>query len=104
MIRGVDRKVRNAVKAAAKAEGVSLGSWVRRAIERSLETPVNGALPLARLNRRIRLCEARMEMLEKLQRGLQRTVLAAAIRTPRTRNGNAKHGTSKSWPRAKKSN
>ena len=86
MIRGVDRKVRKAVKAAAKAEGVSLGVWVRRALERSLQTPVNGALPLSQLSRRIRLCEARMEMLEKLHRGLQNKILATAIRAPRTRN------------------
>jgi hypothetical protein len=99
MIRGVDRKVRKVVKAAAKAEGISLGVWVRRALERSLQKPASAALPLTQLSRRVRLCEARLEMLEKQQRGPLRKVLAATVRAPTTRNGNGK-----SWPRAKKSN
>jgi len=99
MIRGVDRKMREAVKAAAKAEGASLGAWVRRALEQSLAKPADRALPLSQLSRRIRLCEARVEMLEKLHRGLQHKVFTAAIRASKGRNGNGK-----SWPRAKKSN
>ena len=37
MIRGAGKSLRKAIKEAANAEGISIGSWVRRALERALE-------------------------------------------------------------------
>jgi hypothetical protein len=77
MIRGVDRRVRKAIKDAAKAEGTSVGTWVLRALQRSLETAEGAPATVEGLKERMRLVEARMEVLEKSHRRLHQKVQAA---------------------------
>lgn len=64
MIRGVDKTLRKAIKETAKAEGVSIGSWVRRALERSLEE--DAATPRGRdVGARLAALESRITALER---------------------------------------
>lgn len=80
MIRGVDPATRKVVKAAAKAEGVSVGRWVRRALAAALNTAADGPSTADRLSERIRLLEARLDVLEKSHRTLHHRVLATDYR------------------------
>lgn len=77
MIRGVDRRVRKAIKDAAKAEGTNVGTWVLRALQRSLETAEGAPATVEGLKERMRLVEARMEVLEKSHRRLHQKVQTA---------------------------
>jgi hypothetical protein len=84
MIRGVDAATRKVVKAAAKAEGVSLGRWVGRALATALGTAGARASSVDGLNERIRLLEARLEVLENSHRTLHHRILANDYRlTPK---------------------
>jgi hypothetical protein len=76
MIRGVDREIRKAVKNAARTEGVSVGVWVRRALERGLE--VAAKRPAGDLNEHVHILEARLSVLEQSHRNLHHKVHAAA--------------------------
>jgi hypothetical protein len=76
MIRGVDREIRKAVKNAAKTEGVSVGVWVRRAIERGLE--VAAKRPAGDLSEHVHLLEARLNVLERSHRNLHQKFSTAA--------------------------
>ena len=76
MIRGVDRETRKAIKDAARAEGISVGTWVRRGLLRTLETTANGPGPLLDLSERMGVLEARLGVLEKSHRVLHRRVHA----------------------------
>ena len=80
MIRGVDPAIRKAVKAAAKAEGVSLGRWVRRAFRVALDSAAGAPVTLDRLSKRVRVVEARLDVLEKSHRTLHH--LALTYRPP----------------------
>jgi hypothetical protein len=68
MIRGVDPATRKVVKAAAKAEGVSVGRWVRRALAAALNASAGGPSTVDALSERLRLLEARLDVLEKSHR------------------------------------
>src|ERR1700730_19153293 len=70
MIRGVDSATRKVVKAAAKAEGVSVGRWVRRALAAALNSAADGPSTIDSLSERMRLLEARLDVLEKSHRTL----------------------------------
>jgi hypothetical protein len=70
MIRGVDRKVRRAVKDAAKAEGVGVGVWVRRALVRALDSSKDGPATVTGLSEHMRILGARLSVLEKSHRDL----------------------------------
>ena len=70
MIRGVDHEVRKAVKNAAKAEGMSVGTWVRRSLMRSLDVASKGPATVTDLAERMRLLEARLSVLERSHRAL----------------------------------
>jgi hypothetical protein len=80
MIRGVDATTRKAVKAAAKAEGMSVGRWVRRALAIALEAAAEGRAKTDDLSDRTRLLEARLDVLEKSHRTLHHRVLATDYR------------------------
>jgi hypothetical protein len=49
MIRGVDREIRKAIKDAAKTEGVSVGTWVRRSLVRALDPAADGPITVNRI-------------------------------------------------------
>jgi hypothetical protein len=85
MIRGVDAATRKVVKAAAKAEGVSVGRWVRRALAAALNTAADGPSTVDNLSERLRLLEARLDVLEKSHRTLHHRVLATDYRHTPTR-------------------
>ena len=68
MIRGVGKGLRKAIKEAARSEGVSIGIWVRRALEHALESARKRPTSMFDVNERLRLVEARLELLEKAQR------------------------------------
>ena len=72
MIRGVDREIRKAIKDAAKAEGVSVGAWVRRCLVRSLGATADGPATVMDLSERVRVLGARLSVLEKSHRALHR--------------------------------
>jgi hypothetical protein len=74
MIRGVDRKIRKAVKDAAKAEGMSVGTWVRRALLQALDASAEGPPSVIDLNARMRILGARLSVLEKSQQDLHAKV------------------------------
>ena len=76
MIRGVDREIRKAVKNAARTEGVSVGVWVRRAIERGLD--VAAKRPTGDLSEHVHVLEARLSVLERSHRNLHQKVTAGA--------------------------
>jgi hypothetical protein len=74
MIRGVDREIRKAVKDAAKAEGVSVGTWVRRSLVRALAVAAKGPAAAADLSELVRVLEARLSVLETSHRALNQKV------------------------------
>src|SRR5262245_14782870 len=74
MIRGVDREIRKAIKDAARAEGISVGTWVRRSLLRGLDATANGPATLIELSERVRILAARLSVLEKSHRALHQTV------------------------------
>ena len=76
MIRGVDREIRKAIKDAAKAEGISVGIWVRRGLLRTLEATAKGPATLLDLSERMGVLEARLSVLEKSHRALHQSVQA----------------------------
>jgi hypothetical protein len=96
MIRGVDREIRKAIKDAARAEGISVGTWVRRGLLRTLDATANGPATLLDLSERVGVLEARLSVLEKSHRALHQRVQA----TDRpTTNG----ASEQRWRRTKKS-
>jgi hypothetical protein len=74
MIRGVGRDLRQAVKNAAKEEGVSVGTWVRRSIVSALGAMADGPATLTELSEHMRVLEARLSVLEKSHRVLHQMV------------------------------
>jgi hypothetical protein len=74
MIRGVDREIRNAVKDAAKVEGVSVGTWVRRSLVQALDATAGGPTTLRDLSEHMRILGARLSVLENSHRALHRKV------------------------------
>jgi hypothetical protein len=98
MIRGVDRETRKAIKDAARAEGISVGIWVRRGLLRTLEATANGPATLLDVSERMGILEARLSVLEKSHRVLHRRVHAADRPTT-----NGASGQRARWPRTKKS-
>jgi hypothetical protein len=72
MIRGVDREIRKAIKDAAKAEGISVGTWVRRSLVRALDASADGPATVMDLSERVRALAARLSVLEKSHRALHR--------------------------------
>jgi hypothetical protein len=98
MIRGVDREIRKAVKNAAKAEGVSVGAWVRRALLSSLDIASKGPATVADLAEQARLLEARLSVLERSHRSLHQKLQTGA--RPAARIANQKQV---SWKKTRKS-
>jgi hypothetical protein len=98
MIRGVDREIRKAVKNAAKAEGVSVGTWVRRSLTRSLDVASKGPATITDLAERTRLLEARLGVLEGSHRTLHQKIQASV--RPAARAANQKRV---SWKKTRKS-
>jgi hypothetical protein len=74
MIRGVDREIRKAIKDAAKAEGVSVGTWVRRSLVRALDATADGPATVMDLSEHVRVLGARLSVLEKSYRALHQEV------------------------------
>jgi hypothetical protein len=72
MIRGVDREIRRSIKEAAKAEGVSVGIWVRRSLVRALGANAASATNVTELNAHLEALGARVQALERSHRALQR--------------------------------
>jgi hypothetical protein len=70
MIRGVDREIREAIKDAAKTEGVSVGTWVRRSLVRALEPTADGPTTVIELSKHMQILNARLSVLEKSYRAL----------------------------------
>ncbi len=64
MIRGVDKGLRKAIKDAASAEGVSIGNWVRRALQQALANAPDGPVTMADFNERIQNLDRRLALLE----------------------------------------
>jgi hypothetical protein len=77
MIRGIGREIRKAVKDAAKTEGVSVGTWVRRSIVQGLDAAANGSTTFVELSKDVRMIAARLTVLEKSHRELHQKVHAA---------------------------
>jgi hypothetical protein len=98
MIRGVDREIRKAIKDAARAEGISVGIWVRRGLLRTLEASANGPATLLDLSERMGVLEARLSVLEKSHRVLHQSVHATDRPTT-----NAASEQRTRWRRTKKS-
>jgi hypothetical protein len=98
MIRGVDPATRKVVKARAKAEGMSLGRWVRRALQAALDAGAEDPSIADNLGKRLRLLETRLDVLEQSHRTLHHRVLAGDMRltAPAYKNRNR-------WTRTKKS-
>jgi hypothetical protein len=98
MIRGIDPAVREVIKSAAKAEGISVGRWVRRALQHALESAANDQKTLDDVGERMRALEARLDALEKSHRNLDLTVRTAndSIEYPQSKD-------SKAWLRPKRS-
>jgi hypothetical protein len=84
MIRGIDPSVRDVIKSAAKAEGISIGKWVRRALQRALETAAQDQTDQTRhgpagadaFGARMRALEARVDALEQAHRNPDHSVPA----------------------------
>jgi len=74
MIRGVDREIRKAIKDAAKAEGISVGTWVRRCLLRALEATADGPATVIDLSEKVRILGARLSVLESSHRALHQRV------------------------------
>jgi len=85
MIRGVDPATRAVVKAAAKAEGMSVGRWVRRALATALNAAAGAPSTADAAGERLRLLEARLDVLEKSHRTLHHRVLSSDYRLTPTR-------------------
>jgi hypothetical protein len=85
MIRGVDPATRRAVKAAAEAEGMSVGRWVRRALSAALDAAAASPSTADTMDARLRLIEARLDVVEKSHRTLHHRVLASDYRLTPTR-------------------
>jgi hypothetical protein len=96
MIRGVDREIRKAIKDAAKAEGVSVGTWVRRSLVRALDAGADGPVTVMDLNEHVRVLAARLGVLEKSHRALHRKLHV-------TDRLAANSGSGTRWRRTKKS-
>jgi outer membrane murein-binding lipoprotein Lpp len=77
MIRGVDREIRKAVKDAARAEGISVGTWARRSLVRGLDASADGPATVMEPSKQVRLLGARLSLLKKSHRALHRDVHAA---------------------------
>jgi len=77
MIRGVDREIRKAIKDAARAEGISVGTWVRRSLLRALAATADGPATLIDLSEKVRILGARLSVLEKSHRALHQSVHTA---------------------------
>src|SRR5262245_34695248 len=70
MIRGVDREIRKAVKDAARTEGVSVGTWVRRCLVRAIKAAADAPTTMSDLSKHVRILDARLGVLEKSHRDL----------------------------------
>jgi len=77
MIRGVDRETRKSIKDAARAEGISVGTWVRRCLLRALKAPADDPATLMDLREQLRKLEARLDVLERSNRALQQKIHVA---------------------------
>jgi hypothetical protein len=88
MIRGVDREIRNAIKDAAKAEGVSVGTWVRRSLVRGLDASADAPATVMDLSEHMRILGARLAVLEKSHRALHQKVHVANGRAAKSTNEN----------------
>ena len=98
MIRGVDREIRKAIKDAAKAEGSSVGTWVRRALLRALDATADGPATVMDVSERLRILSARLSVVEKSHRDLHRKVHATSGLVARS-----ERETRKRWPPTRKS-
>jgi hypothetical protein len=98
MIRGVDREIRKAVKNAANAEGIGLGTWVRRSLVRSLDVASKGPATVTDLAERMRQLEARLSVLERSHRALHQKVDVGVRPAAKVRNQKQA-----SWKRTRKS-
>ena len=87
MIRGVDREIRKAVKDAARAEGISIGTWVRRSLVQGLDASADAPATVMDLSKHVRVLGARLSLLEKSHRALHRDVHAADRPTAKSANG-----------------
>jgi hypothetical protein len=98
MIRGVGRDLRQAVKEAAKTEGIGVGAWVRRSITSALGAMADGPAGLTELSKHVRVLEARLSVLEESYRTLHQAVYLThrlADQSPAKKRMR--------WPRTKKS-
>jgi hypothetical protein len=98
MIRGVDREIRKAVKDAAKAEGVSVGTWVRRSLVRGLDASADGPATVMDLSEHMRVLGARLSLLETSHRALHQKVHVGNGRTAQAASEKRTR-----WRRTKKS-
>jgi len=96
MIRGVDREIRKAIKDAAKVEGVSVGTWVRRCLVRGLDASANAPATMTDLSEHMRMLGSRLTVLEKSYRALHQEVHVANGRSSANENRAR-------WRRTKKS-
>jgi hypothetical protein len=92
MIRGVDLAIRKVVKATAKAEGVTLGRWVLRALQVALDSAAGAPVTVDRLSKRVQVVEARLDVLEKSHRALHHLVLANRLTPSRYEDQNGPDG------------
>lgn len=88
MIRGVDRKMRKAIKDAARAEGVGVGTWVCRSLLQALDAGADGPPSLSDLNQRLNVLGTRLSVLERSQRAGGRARQAAV----RSKSAGVKRG------------
>jgi hypothetical protein len=88
MIRGVDREIRKAIKDAAKAEGVSVGTWVRRCLVRGLDASADAPATMMDLSEHIRLLGTRLTLLEKSHRALHQEIHTADMQSANSANEN----------------
>jgi hypothetical protein len=98
MIRGVDREIRKSIKEAARAEGISVGTWVRRCLQRGLNAPADDPASVMNLREQLRKFEARLDSLEQLTRALQPNIHVAD-----TQNGQSASEKRTTWRRTAKS-
>src|SRR5258707_14614952 len=96
MIRGVDREIRKAIKDAAKAEGVSVGTWVRRSLVRGLDASADGPATVMELSEHVRMLGARLSVLEKSHRALHQKIHVADRPTAKSASENRWRPTGKS--------
>jgi hypothetical protein len=81
MIRGVDREIRRSIKEAARAEGISVGTWVRRCLQRALKAPPDDPTSVMDLREQLRKFEVRLDILENSTRALPPKIHVADTRT-----------------------